>query len=235
MNAVYLALPSRRPAEVLDFADEMRLRGLSVTTPHKSAFLDRLARIDPLAEAVGAINTVVRSQGKFYGYNTDVGGIIDPLSHVLPLRGAKILVLGAGGAARAAVFGLRSQGAQVYIYNRTRSRAQALATAAKAKVIGRADLKKMEFKALVQATPVGQYPRVKESPLTPDELHAEVVFDLVYNPLETALARMARAAGARVIPGVEMFVHQGARQFELWTGKPAPADEMRREVLAALT
>ncbi|MGH9480856.1 MAG: shikimate dehydrogenase family protein, partial [Terriglobales bacterium] len=140
-----------------------------------------------------------------------------------------------GGAARAAVFGLLSRGAQVYIHNRTRARAQKLATQAKAKVVGRAELKTLEFQALVHATPVGQFPKVNESPLAPGELHAPVVFDLVYNPLETALTRMARAAGARVIPGVEMFVLQGARQFELWTGKPAPIDEMRREVLAALT
>src|SRR6185312_1236626 len=219
---------------VLDFADEIPLSGLSVTHPHKSAFLDRLERIDPLGASVGAINTVVRSQGKFYGYNTDVAGILEPLSAVLPLRGAKVLVLGAGGAARAAVFGLRSCGAHVFIHNRTRARAQALATAAKAKVVGRPELKKMEFQALIQATPVGQFPKIKESPLAADEIHAGVVFDLVYNPQETALARLARAKGARVIPGLEMFVHQGARQFELWTGKPAPVEEMRREVLAAL-
>ena len=234
MNAVYLPLPSRRPAEVLDFADEIPLSGISVTIPHKTAIMEHLARVDALGAEVGAVNTVVRSQGKFYGYNTDVAGIIEPLAQVMPLRGAKILVLGAGGAARAAVFGLRSRGAQVYICNRTRARAQALATAAKAKVVAHADLKKLEFQALIHATPVGQYPKVKESPLQASELHAGVVFDLVYNPMETALVRMARAAGARVIPGIEMFVHQGARQFELWTGKPAPVDDMRREVMAAL-
>ena len=238
LNALYLPLPSRRPAEVLDFADEIPLRGFSVTIPHKSAILDRLERLDPLARAVGAVNTVVRSQGKFYGYNTDVAGIADPLAQVVALRGAKILVLGAGGAARAAVFGLSARGAHVYLHNRTAARAEALARAAKLprdRVLTRARLKKMDFQALVQATPVGQYPNVKKSPLAADELHAGVVFDLVYNPLETELIRMARAAGARVIPGIEMFVHQGVRQFELWTGKPAPADDMRREVLAALT
>ncbi|HVA64498.1 MAG TPA: shikimate dehydrogenase [Terriglobales bacterium] len=234
-NALYLPLPSRRPTDVLDFADDIPLSGFSVTHPYKSAFLDRLERMDPIAKAVGAINTVVRSQGKFYGYNTDVAGIVEPLAQALPLRGAKILVLGAGGAARAAVFGLRSRGAQVFIHNRTRQRAQALAAAAKAKVVGRQELKKLEFQAIVHATPVGQYPKVKESPLAADEIHAPVVFDLVYNPLETELARLARAGGARVIPGMEMFVLQGARQFELWTGKPAPVEEMRREVLAALT
>jgi len=234
MNAVYLPLAARRPTDVLDHADQIPLSGMSVTHPYKSAFLDRLERIDPIGEAVGAINTVVRSQGKFYGYNTDVAGIVEPLGQALPLRGARILVIGAGGAARAAVFGLRSRGAHVFILNRTRSKAQALATAAKAKVVNRADLKKLDFHAIVQATPVGQFPKIKESPLTADEIRAEVVFDLVYNPWETALTKLAAAKGARIIHGVEMFVHQGARQFELWTGKPAPIDDMRREVLAAL-
>lgn len=233
-NALYLPLPSRRPEDVLEYADAIPLSGFSVTQPYKSAFLDRLERLDPLAQAIGAINTVVRRQGKFYGYNTDVAGIVEPLAQALPLRGAKILVLGAGGAARAAVFGLRSRGAQVFVHNRTRQRAQALAQAAKAKVVARPELKKLTFDALVNATPVGQYPKVKESPLEAGEVRAHVVFDLVYNPLETALIQMARAAGARVIPGMEMFVLQGARQFELWTGKPAPLDEMRREVLVAL-
>lgn len=234
VNAIYLPLATRRPEEVLHAADAIPLHGLSVTHPHKAALLKKLERLDPLAEAVGAINTVVRSQGKFYGYNTDVAGIVEPLSEVLPLRGAKVLVLGAGGAARAAVFGLRSRGAQVYIHNRTKARADKLAAQAKAKVVGRPELKKLEFQALVHATPVGQFPKVRESPLRRDELHAGIVFDLVYNPMETELLRMARAAGARIIPGAEMFVRQGARQFELWTGKPAPLDEMRRAVQAAL-
>ncbi len=234
LNAIYLPLASRKPTDVLDCADEIPLSGLSVTHPYKSAFLDQLERLDALAEAVGAINTVVRSQGKLYGYNTDIAGVVEPLGAALPLRGAKILVVGAGGAARAAVFGLRSRGAHVFIYNRTRAHAQALASAAKAKVVSRTDLKKLSFQALVHATPVGQYPKVQESLLESDEIHAEVVFDLVYNPLETELARRARAAGARVINGVEMFVHQGARQFELWTGKPAPLDAMRAAVLKEL-
>ena len=235
MNAVYLPLPTKRPAEVLDFADDIPLSGLSVTHPYKSAILDRLERIDPLGKLVGAINTVVRSQGKFYGYNTDIAGVVEPLSLALPLRGAKILVLGAGGAARAAVFGLRGNGAQVFIHNRTREHAQKLATEARAKVVSRAELKKLSFQAIVHATPVGQYPKTGESLLEADEIHAPVVFDLVYNPLETELLRRARERGARVIHGFEMLALQGARQFELWTGKPAPLDDMRRELFTALS
>jgi 3-dehydroquinate dehydratase/shikimate dehydrogenase len=235
MNAVYLPLPARKPAEVLDCADDIPLSGFSVTHPYKSAFLDRLARIDPLGKLVGAINTVVRSQGKFYGYNTDIAGVVEPLSQALPLRGTKILVLGAGGAARAAVFGLRGNGAQVFICNRTREHAQKLAAEARAKVVARAELKKLSFQAIVHATPVGQYPKMREALLEPEEIHAPVVFDLVYNPLETELLRRARALGARTIHGFEMLALQGARQFELWTGKPAPLEDMRRELYIALS
>ncbi|MGH9486258.1 MAG: shikimate dehydrogenase [Terriglobales bacterium] len=234
MNAIYLPLLSRKPGEVLDLAGEVPLQGLSITHPFKSAMLEHLERVDPLGTAVGAVNTVVRSQGKFYGYNTDVAGIVEPLSQALPLRGARILVVGAGGAARAAVFGLRSQGAQVFIFNRTRARGVALAKAAKAKPVSRGELKTMNFQAIVHATPVGQYPNEGESLLAREEIRAAVVFDLVYNPRETELLRRAQAAGAQTISGVEMLVIQGARQFELWTGKPAPVDAMRGEVLAAL-
>lgn len=234
MRAIYLPLLSHKPVEVLEAASEVPLQGISVTHPYKTTILDLLERVDPLGAAVGAVNTIVRSQGKFYGYNTDVAGIVEPLGQALSLRGARILVLGAGGAARAAVFGLRNQGAQVSIFNRTRSHAEVLAKAAKAKVVSRADLKKLAWQAIIHATPVGQYPNERESLLTSDEIHAQVVFDLVYNPKETELARRARAAGAQVISGVEMLVIQGARQFELWTGKPAPLETMRAEVLAAL-
>ncbi|MGH9476830.1 MAG: shikimate dehydrogenase [Terriglobales bacterium] len=234
LNAVYLPLLSRKPAEVLELAAEVPLRGISITHPFKTAILDQLERVDPLGAAVGAVNTVVSSKGKFYGYNTDVAGIVEPLSRVLALRGAKILVVGAGGAARAAVFGLRARGAQVAIFNRTRAHAQKLAAAAKAKVVGKADLQKLSWQAIVHATPVGQYPNEGESLLASDEIHAPVVFDLVYNPLETELLRRAKTAGAQTINGVEMLVIQGARQFELWTGKPAPVDSMRAAALAAL-
>jgi 3-dehydroquinate dehydratase/shikimate dehydrogenase len=152
----------------------------------------------------------------------------------LPPKAGRALVLGAGGAARAAVFGLKQHGAEVFILNRTPEAAQKLAKAAKARVLRRTELKKAEFDIIINATPVGQHPKTKQSPLEPDEIHARVVFDLVYNPLETELLRLAKQAGAKTIPGIEMFIRQGALQFEIWTGKPAPMEDMRREVLARL-
>jgi 3-dehydroquinate dehydratase/shikimate dehydrogenase len=177
---------------------------------------------------------VVRSQdGKLYGFNTDAAGVVRPLEQRVPLDQSKILVLGAGGAARAAVFGLKERGAEVFIMNRTAATAQKLARQAKARVVKRADLKKLSFDVIINATPVGMG-NTKDSPLNENEIQAKYVFDMVYDPGETRLLKLAKARGAQVIPGIEMFVNQAARQFEIWTGKPAPGDEMLRVVTLAL-
>lgn len=234
VNAVYVPLETRHAEEALALARELPLGGFSITLPHKRALLKVLDGVDPLARQVGAINTVVRSAGKFYGYNTDVAGIIAPLEALAPLAKKRVLVLGAGGAARAAVFGLKARGAEVFICNRTSARGRQLAQAAGAKTIMRRELAKADFDIVVNATPLGQFPKLKQSPLEPEEIRAGIVFDLVYNPLETELLRRARARGARIIHGLEMFVAQGAAQFEIWTGKPAPRQEMFHAVLARL-
>jgi 3-dehydroquinate dehydratase/shikimate dehydrogenase len=128
---------------------------------------------------------------------------------------------------------LKERGAEVYILNRSAAPAQKLARQAKAKSIKRADLKKMTFDVIINATPVGMG-NTKDSPLNEAEINAKYVFDMIYEPEETKLLKLAKARGAQVIPGIEMFVHQAARQFEIWTGKPAPGDEMLRVVNAAL-
>jgi 3-dehydroquinate dehydratase/shikimate dehydrogenase len=159
--------------------------------------------------------------------------VLRPLEQRLTIEGTKVLVLGAGGAARAAVFGLKERGAEVWILNRTTVKAQKLARQAKARTIKRADLRKTAFDVIVNATPVGMG-STRDCPLKEDEIQAKVVFDMVYDPIETRLLQVARAKGIAVIPGVEMFVHQAARQFEIWTGKPAPAGDMLRAVTITL-
>jgi 3-dehydroquinate dehydratase/shikimate dehydrogenase len=151
----------------------------------------------------------------------------------MALEGAKILVLGAGGAARAAVFGLKERGSEIYILNRSAAPAQKLARQARARTIKRADLKKHTFDAIINATPVG-LGNTRDTPLNEGEINAKIVFDMVYDPGETRLMALAKARGAQVIPGIEMFVQQGARQFEIWTGKPAPWDEMLRAATLTL-
>jgi 3-dehydroquinate dehydratase / shikimate dehydrogenase len=220
VNGVYLALHAKTLKDLLGCVRDIPIHGLSITMPYKE---------------IGACNTVVRAQdGKLYGFNTDAAGVVRPLEQRITLEKAKILVLGAGGAARAAVFGLKERGAEVYILNRTAGPAQKLAHQARARIAKRADMKKLAFDVIINATPVGMG-NTKDSPLHENEINARYVFDMVYDPAETRLMKMAKERGAEVIPGIEMFVHQAARQFEIWTGKPAPWDDMLRVVMLALT
>ena len=235
VNAVYLTLHAKTLKDLLTCVREIPLHGISVTMPYKEAILKHLDNTDSHTTKIGACNTVVRAQdGKLYGFNTDAAGVVRPLERRLPtLDGAKILVLGAGGAARAAVFGLKERGCEVYVLNRTAAPAKKLARQARARTVKRADLKKLSFDAIINATPVGMG-NTRETPLQEHEINARYVFDMIYDPAETRLLKLARERGAQVIPGIEMFVQQAARQFEIWTGKPAPGDEMLRTVLLAL-
>jgi 3-dehydroquinate dehydratase/shikimate dehydrogenase len=234
VNGVYVALHAKTLKDLMHCVREIPLHGLSVTMPYKQAMLEHLDNTDAHTAKIGACNTVVRGQeGKLFGFNTDVAGVLRPLEQRLTIEGTKVLVLGAGGAARAAVFGLKERGAEVWILNRTTVKAQKLARQAKARTIKRADLRKTAFDVIVNATPVGMG-STRDCPLKEDEIQAKVVFDMVYDPIETRLLQVARAKGIAVIPGVEMFVHQAARQFEIWTGKPAPAGDMLRAVTITL-
>jgi 3-dehydroquinate dehydratase / shikimate dehydrogenase len=234
VNGVYLALHAKTLKDLLACVRDIPIHGLSVTMPYKEAILRHLDNTDPYTTKIGACNTVVRAQdGKLYGFNTDAAGVVRPLQQRLELENAKILVLGAGGAARAAVFGLKERGAEVYVLNRTLGPAQKLARSARARTLKRADLKKLTFDVIINATPVGMG-NTRESPLKEDEIKARYVFEMIYDPPETRLMKLAKAAGAQVIPGIEMFVQQAARQFEIWTGKPAPVDEMQRVAMLAL-
>jgi 3-dehydroquinate dehydratase/shikimate dehydrogenase len=234
VNAVYLALQTTKLSDLLKLIHEIPLQGVSITMPLKQEVLPHLEQTDPLSAKIGAVNTIRLLDGKLYGFNTDVAGIITPLEKRLSLRGAKVLVLGAGGAARAAVFGLRDRGAEVFIYNRTPETAQKLARQSGSKTIKKDALPKTTFDVIINATPIGMAGNKSPQLLEPKDLNTRIVFDLVYNPLETPLIRMARQAGITIITGVEMFVQQGARQFEIFTGKPAPEEEMFRVVLHAL-
>jgi len=234
VNGVYLPLHAKTLKDLLACVRDIPIHGLSITMPYKTAILSHLDNTDSHTTKIGACNTVVRAQdGKLYGFNTDAAGVVRPLEQRITIEGAKILVLGAGGAARAAVFGLKERGAEVYVLNRTLAQAQKLARSARARTLKRADLKKLSFDVIINATPVGMG-NSQESPLNQDEIKARYVFEMIYDPPETRLMKLAKAAGAEVIPGVEMFVQQAARQFEIWTGKPAPWDEMLRVVTKIL-
>ena len=231
VNAVLMPLKVHAVEDLLTLLRELPLAGAAVTMPFKLEVLPFLANMDPLTQRIGACNTLrTGSDGKLYGFNTDVAGVVRPLEKRLKLKGAKIAVLGAGGAARAAVFGLLDKGAEVFIVNRTHETAVALAKEAKAHTLKHSQLSLHTFDALINSTPCGMRGAKQAMPIAEDELNAALVFDMVYNPLETPFLKLARSRGIPTISGLEMFVQQGARQFEIWTSKPAPEAEMQRVV-----
>jgi len=179
VNGVFLPLHAKSIKDVMACVREIPIHGLAVTMPYKEEILPFLDNTDPFTAKIGACNTVVRSQdGKLYGFNTDTSGVVRPLEQRMTLNDARILVLGAGGAARAAVFGLRERGAQVFILNRSLPAAQKLARQAKARTVKRADLKRLDFDVIINATPIGMG-NSRETPLNADEIKAQYVFDMV--------------------------------------------------------
>ncbi len=235
VNAILLPLLTHKVADMITLARELPLAGVAVTMPLKEEVLPHLANSDPLTARIGACNTLrTGADGKLYGFNTDVAGVVRPLERRLKLQGARIAVLGAGGAARAAVFALVDQGAEVFVVNRSHDNAVKLARQAKAKPLKHDLFTKSRFDVLINATPCGMAGNKQLLPPPFDdakkELNASLVFDMVYNPIETSLLKLAKERGIPVISGMEMFVQQGARQFEIWTGKPAPEAEMMRVV-----
>jgi 3-dehydroquinate dehydratase/shikimate dehydrogenase len=231
VNGVLLPLKVRSLDDLLTVVRELPLSGVAVTMPLKQEVLPHLANMDPLTARIKACNTLrTGADGKLYGFNTDVAGVVRPLEKRLRLKGARIAVLGAGGAARAAVFGLLDQGAEVFIVNRTHEKAVVLAKEAKVKALKHEQFAKQKFDVLLNSTPCGMAGSKEPLPIAENELNASLVFDMVYNPLDTPLLKLARSRGIPVVTGLEMFVQQGARQFEIWTGKPAPEAEMLRVV-----
>src|SRR5262249_3367458 len=197
VNAVYLALHAKTLKDLLNCVKEIPIHGMSVTMPYKEAILSHLDNTDSHSAKIGACNTVVRAQdGKLYGFNTDAAGIIRPLERRLStLEKARILVIGAGGAARAAVFGLKETGAEVYILNRNVATGKKLARQARARSVKRQDLRKLAFDVIINATPVGMG-NTRETPLQDKEINARYVFDMVYDPGETKLLKLAKERGA---------------------------------------
>jgi 3-dehydroquinate dehydratase / shikimate dehydrogenase len=235
LNSVFLPFLVENLGEFLKAVPDFGIRGISVTLPHKQAILRHLKDCDPLAARIGAVNTVVvRRDGSLLGTNTDYLGVLRALEKKLALARSRIVILGAGGAARAAAFALVRAGSQVSICARRESAARQLARLAGAEVLPRRALKSESFDALINATPVGMHPHTGISPLAPSELHCRILMDLIYRPQQTQLLKLAARKGIATVSGVEMFLAQGMAQFEIWTRRPAPQSAMRRIVLAAL-
>jgi 3-dehydroquinate dehydratase / shikimate dehydrogenase len=235
INAVYLPFLVKDLREFLKAALDFALRGFSVTLPHKQSILRHLQDCDALSAEIGAVNTVVvRRDGSLYGCNTDYVGVLRALEKKLVLPKSRVLILGAGGSARAAAFALARAGAAVSICARRNAAARELARAAGAEVVPRRALKTESFDAILNATPVGMYPDTAISPLEPGELHCRIVMDLIYRPERTQLLKLAAQKRIATVSGVEMFLAQGVAQWELWMKRRAPEAAMRRAVLAML-
>jgi shikimate dehydrogenase len=246
----YVYLPFRVKKEELGKAIEgmraLNMRGLNITIPHKVAVIPFLDELDYLADKVGAINTVVNNDGVLKGYNTDATGFLQALlERGIEPKEKRVVILGAGGASRAISFILAERGSSLVILNRTWDKAKVCAdriseifrSEATALELNRENLATAlsQTDILVNTTSVGMDPNVNETPVTANLLKPGlIVFDIVYNPIETRLQREAEVAGATVISGLEMLVWQGVVAFEKWTGLKAPVELMREEVIKVL-
>lgn len=207
--------------------------GMSCTTPHKQSVMEFLDTIDPIAQKIGAVNTVVNENGKLTGYNTDWIGVVTALQKVTDIKDKQIALIGAGGAARAMTYGLVKHGADVTIYNRTLEKAEQIAHdfSCKAETLNKPN-QIFGTDIIINATTVGMTPNESDSPVPEEYLRKEhIVLDAVYFPRETLLLRQARERGATVIYGLEMLLYQGTAQFELYTGHKAPVDVMREALI----
>ena len=234
-NAVYLAFCVTDLGAALKSINALHVKGLSVTLPHKVAVLEYLDDIDNRAAKIGAVNTIVNHNGNLTGYNTDCQGAIHALQTRTTLDGKSVAIIGAGGAARAIGFGLTKVAEHLTILNRTRKTGEHLAADLQADYCPLDECRPKRYDILVNATPLGMHPHTDASPIDARSLSKKmVVMDIVYNPLKTRLLKEAADKGCRTIDGLDMFVFQGAHQFELWTGKKAPVEVMRQAALQAL-
>ena len=232
---IYVALAVSDIAAAMTGVRALGIAGVSVTIPHKVDVMGHLDEIDETARAIGAVNTVVNADGRLLGSNTDAFGAVAALQEVTEIKGKHVAVIGAGGAARAVGFGVRSEGAQVTVVNRSDESGKTLARRLDGEFVALNSFDGSGIDILINTTPVGMSPHSDAMPVSAKALAPEmVVMDAVYNPLRTRLLQEAGRVGCATVDGAAMFVHQGARQFTLWTGKPAPLTEMRAAVVDAL-
>ena len=225
--------------KAIEGAKALGIKGLNVTIPHKEEVL-KLAKPDELASRIGAANTL-KFDEEILAYNTDAYGALKALENAgVGVSGKTVLIIGAGGAARAIAFALVGEGATVVVTNRTEQRGlklvQDVRKYGECVFVPMSELEKLRFDILINATPVGMSGYMPGKLPVDSKLIKEgiVVFDTVYNPMETALIRLAKMRGCRVVYGIDMLVHQGARAFEIWTGLSPPFDVMKKAALNAL-
>jgi 3-dehydroquinate dehydratase / shikimate dehydrogenase len=226
-NAIYCRFQVKDVEKFMKYLAP-HLAGFSVTLPHKQSIMGYLDRVDDTAKSIGAINTVIRRGDRLYGTNTDAPGALDAIEKVAKVKGKRVLLLGAGGAARGIAYEAKQRGAEIVVTNRTASRGRALAKEFGLEFVSWRTIKNVAFDILVNATPIGMVPNVGGTPVPKSMLRKKIVFDAVYNPPMTRLLREAKSAGARIIQGTEMYVNQAALQSELYMGRRVSISLMRR-------
>jgi shikimate dehydrogenase len=249
LDFVYVAFRVRKDElrEAIVGAKSLDIRGLNVTMPHKSAVMKYLDEIDPTARSIGAVNTILNNKGRLTGYDTDGIGALKALKeNGISLNGKKLLLLGAGGAGKAIAFYAAQEAEELKILNRTAQKAKDLTEVLRKKFGKKIDGNSLSAKnmrkeledadIMVNATSVGMHPNDDQSVTDPSWLRPNLcVMDIVYNPIETKLAKDAKSVGAKVVSGIEMLVYQGATSFEIWTGLPAPVKVMKKAILNKLS
>ena len=232
LNNVYVPLKIANIGTFMKECRRMDFQGFSVTIPHKESVLPFLNNIDHTAKKIGAINTIVNQDGKLTGYNTDCMAAIMGLECSLKetndtLSNKKISIIGAGGAARAVAFGLKEKGCDITIFNRTIERAEKLSHDVKCRFERFEELYKLDSDILINTTPIGMFPDIDQTPIPKNILkEAMIVFDAIYNPVETRLLRDAKEKGCHTVNGLSMFINQAAEQFRLWTNIDPPVELM---------
>jgi len=240
INSVYVPFPVTNVTDAILGIKALGIRGASVTIPLKETVIGHLDSIDPVAAAIGAVNTIIAKEEDglryLFGTNTDWQGANRALEQVTPIRDSNIVILGAGGSARAIGFGLQSAGAaSVTLCSRTEKRGKALAAELNCPWHPLAQLNQLHAEILINATSVGMSPDSDRTPAPGCDLSRfYAVMDIVYAPLETVLLREARKAGCQCVSGLEMLLYQGVIQFEFWTGKPAPVELMRETLMSGI-
>jgi len=237
INYVYVSFQVKDIKRAIAGIRGLGIRGASVTMPYKTSVIKYIDKIAPLAEEIGAVNTIVNDDGVLTGYNTDGDGALQALEEITSLRGKKAVLIGSGGAASAIAVGLKKRGVKLVVLNRTEDKAKKLARQVNAEDSG--GLKKLPLVAsadiLINATSVGIWPRVNESIIPKDLLHNRLtVLDVVYNPKETRLLAEARERGCAIVYGYKMLLYQAAMQFELFTGYQPPLEVMESALTQAL-
>lgn len=234
LNAVYLAFEVQNLREAVAGIRGLGIRGVSVTIPFKTEIISLLDEIDEWAKEIHAINTILNREGRLIGYNTDWSGAIEALEKRVRLEGKRVLLLGAGGAARAIGYGLKKRNAEILICNRSLERGKALAEELGCRCEPLPAIKDFEAELLINATSVGMHPHDRESPVPKGLLRQGMtVMDIVYRPLRTRLLREAQECGCEIVDGLEMLAYQGAKQLELWTGRKPDVGLIRDDLLRA--